>query len=758
MKERAIKAIEYLAMAIIMLIVFLVPFYFSFFYQDAPNFALEKNAIFKILVEILLILYLVKIAIKKQALIISGKKYLLPAALFLIALIFTALFSIDPSTSVWGSFWRQQGLFTYLHYFLFLWIILHFLKEKKQIERIINVILLGSFLISLYGILQWLGLEFISWQKSTFSFGRITSTMGQPNFLGSYLLLVVFLTIYKIIVNKNFIVRFLFSLLFIFQFFCLIFTDSRGAWVGFGFGVLLIIFLFLYIKKNNFLKILGIISLVIVFFSSLFLLLNSNSSFASRIKSIGDFKSGSSAIRLEIWSASMAAISKSPFLGYGPETQYGVLAGYYNPNWSIHEDINTIPDRAHNLILDLLLEGGIILLVSYAVFLFYILSKGISFLIRENNKIDWLLFFLIISIASYHFSLLFSFSIVEASVLFWLYIGIMIIILGRHEKNVIIDCRKIKKIYGFLFVYFSIIISCFSIYLIFNNIKSVKAYNYFHQARIDYFNQEYSKMFTNYVLAMNLNNKEERFHRFFIDDSGKTLEKVDSEEYRNSVLDYIKNIIEINKGSSENYSRLLMKAKIFTLLGRYQDKEYFMEAERLYEKLIKISPYMPNSYNEWGRMYLLSKDYEKALIIYRASLAVLPDLHNPYLNKDHRSNILDFIVEVYENMAICYSGLDDLDLEIKYYKKIIEINPYRIDVYRKIADSYYRQGDLDKTILYNKRGYVLNPNDYAWPFSIALLYEELNDKIEAREYAQKALELAPNNRNIKEFLDSTKNK
>ena len=69
---------------------------------------------------------------------------------------------------------------------------------------------------------------------------------------------------------------------------------------------------------------------------------------------------------------------------------------------------------------------------------------------------------------------------------------------------------------------------------------------------------------------------------------------------------------------------------------------------------------------------------------------------------------------------------------------------------------YIIQDDLDKAIWYNKRGYVRNPQDYAWPFAIALLYDEVENKAKALDYAQEALELVPDNKNVINFINKLK--
>ncbi len=81
-KQKVIKICDYLIEAGILAIVFLVPVYFAFIYRDYSVFSLDKTVLFRILVEVLLLLNLIKLAINKAILIYIRKKHLLLVFLF----------------------------------------------------------------------------------------------------------------------------------------------------------------------------------------------------------------------------------------------------------------------------------------------------------------------------------------------------------------------------------------------------------------------------------------------------------------------------------------------------------------------------------------------------------------------------------------------------------------------------------------------------------------------------------------------------
>ena len=59
------------------------------------------------------------------------------------------------------------------------------------------------------------------------------------------------------------------------------------------------------------------------------------------------------------------AILNKPLLGYGVENLQETFVSYYDASWAIHGDVNQVPDRAHNIVLDILMSGGILLLLAY---------------------------------------------------------------------------------------------------------------------------------------------------------------------------------------------------------------------------------------------------------------------------------------------------------------------------------------------------------------------------------------------------------
>ncbi len=111
-----------------------------------------------------------------------------------LTLVLSTCLSILPYTSVWGGFLRVQGLWTEASYaVLALAVALH-VRSQATMRRVVDLVLLTSWPVGLYALLQSVGLDPLSWIGYT---GRVLSTLGNPIFLGAYVALVAPLTLYR---------------------------------------------------------------------------------------------------------------------------------------------------------------------------------------------------------------------------------------------------------------------------------------------------------------------------------------------------------------------------------------------------------------------------------------------------------------------------------------------------------------------------------------------------------------------------------
>jgi len=113
--------------------------------------------------------------------------------LYLIA----TIFSITPSVSLWGSYQRLQGTYTTLSYLVIFAAIAANLRSRKQVERLVTVIIVSSLPVALYGVLQRYKIDPVPWGGDTSR--RIAANLGNSIFVAAYLIMVFPLAVGRIV-------------------------------------------------------------------------------------------------------------------------------------------------------------------------------------------------------------------------------------------------------------------------------------------------------------------------------------------------------------------------------------------------------------------------------------------------------------------------------------------------------------------------------------------------------------------------------
>jgi len=109
----------------------------------------------------------------------------------------STLTSIAPTTSLLGSYAREQGLYTTCSYIVIFFLAATTIRTYAQVARALNVALVVSFPIAFYGVIQHYALDPLSWPREA-SPERVTSTIGNPAFLGAYLIMVIPFTLMRL--------------------------------------------------------------------------------------------------------------------------------------------------------------------------------------------------------------------------------------------------------------------------------------------------------------------------------------------------------------------------------------------------------------------------------------------------------------------------------------------------------------------------------------------------------------------------------
>lgn len=336
-----------------------------------------------------------------KGLFASPHKIIITGAIFLfIAYVISTIASPIPKVSAWGvdSGWDTFALYQTSCYIVLFLVVAAHLRSREQITRLLYVICGVATAVSVYGIGEHFGYNPFDYDPNTqviVDYTRVRITFGNPIFAGAFLVMCIPLTLgicLQSYISKKFNLWFYitaFSLTA--QIAALLFTLSRGPWVGLALGLLVFLALTLrYLPKKYFIhaSIFIAIAVLLAFVSSLLPARGvhaDNVSVAGRVSGIvEETVSGGLSSRFVIWKTSLKTFATSPWvdtkqfpelpdlavrplrplIGYGP----AVFAYAYSLIGET-KATSSLVAHGHNLWLHTAVEIGLLGLIAYALIL-----------------------------------------------------------------------------------------------------------------------------------------------------------------------------------------------------------------------------------------------------------------------------------------------------------------------------------------------------------------------------------------------------
>lgn len=351
------------------------------------------------------------------------------------------LLSVSPTISFWGSTYRHDGFLALLLYtFAYL-----MARNAHNIEKyFFKALTVTSVLVSLYAILQFYKIDPVPHEMYQMDWvGLAFSTMGNPNFLGSYLTLSLPIPLYLYFYKEKRVGLFAYMILFL----ALLATRTRGAWIGSFMGLLS--FLFYHQRTYGFKKqeVKRVGSVLLASFAVLvFFMLTSGDTFLTRFLSI--FLDFSKIIRQEegaemggsyrvyLWGKTLELIRMKPLIGHGLDTMYLAMNEHFRPQiiYDFGRYMNW--DKAHNEYLNIAVSSGIPSLLLYLAFLRRTLAKGYTKLQVNPAYIP-----VLASVTGYLVQALFNIQVVMVYYVFLAFVGIL------SGKQAFEDKRGIKTLH-----------------------------------------------------------------------------------------------------------------------------------------------------------------------------------------------------------------------------------------------------------------------------------------------------------------------
>ena len=737
------------------------------FSQHLSPFHFGKMVIFRILVEIMAVIYILLI-------FSTGKKYLPKFNPIVIAVtIFTGLYALCSFTAVdfnyafWGTLERMGGLFSFLHFWIWFIILISIFQSKKDWLKLLKISVFVGFLSILFGYGQYfkLGDFFVGWQHQ----GRMIGTIGNAALFGGYLLFVLFLSFYLLVKrdtndankhandankkSKKKQWKWFYGVVLILGIPMLHLTAVRGSIAAFWGGVFLLGLIYLFGLKNKKkikqIIVLGLILLVILIG---FVWINKdkawveNTGWLRRMTSIS-FESRTLQTRLWSWESGWQGFKEKPILGWGPENFVLAHAMHFHSTHFTGMGSETIWDRAHNIVLETLTTMGILGFLSYfSIFaiIYWFLIKGFK---KKKIDLNTLAVFGVMLVV-YIVHNLFIFDTMANYLMFFLVLGYLDhrsgftrIMTRKDAKELRIGAEKkinpglviILAILAIILIYKTNIEPAMANYTCTRAILAGRAGN----AEIAF---EKYKQALSYNTYQGKNETRQKLAMFIMRYSSvlhKKGEKTNSEMSDFAIKEFERNIEQ----HSKDYILRLYLTRLYVLLIPEDVNYWGAKAEEQASKALEINDKNPRVWYEFGQAKLSQKKYNEAVEAFERALELNPEV----------SQSLWFL-------GITYLKAGKLDKSMEYVEKAIEkgynYKSSASDITRLI-NLYSKAGKYDKLVECYKKAIELEPNNAQLYASLASAYAETGDKKMAIFYAEKAIELDPNlKKEAQEFINS----
>ncbi|MBU3968882.1 O-antigen ligase family protein [Patescibacteria group bacterium] len=711
--------------------IFLVPFIplvvtSSLFFP----FISGKNFLFRIIVEIIFGAWAI-LAIKNKE-YRPKSSWILWGVIAFVGIIGVAnLFGVNPMKSLWSNFERMEGWVTLIHLLAYFLVISAVFNTQKLWNRFFNTSIFVSVLIGSYGVLQLLGKVAIN-QGGV----RLDATFGNATYLAVYMLFHIFLTSMlalrrfneryekggKIFSFKWLDVFYCFSILV--QLFILYHTATRGAILGLIFGWIIALLLFvLFDKKEGIFrkislwKLTGIAILIIGFF------LMKDASFVKKSMVLSRFSSityeEATTARFPVWNMALKGFEERPILGWGQENFNYVFNKNYEPKMYNQEQWF---DRAHNIVMDWLVAGGILGLLSY-LSLFFL---GIFYLWRKkenknSNEISKNNFSLpdkaILTglFVGYFFSNLFVFDNIVSYILFFSILSFIYVFSSsgrkKQDKPINIHNDWLKNTAVVLVV----ILTIGSIY--FFNVNGILTGKSLINALKNRGN-----------LELSLENFNKAFSYGYL---GKS-------EAREQIVQISSSLADVNMD-------LDMKQKFFDLASSEMTKQIQEDPENA-----RYEVFLGTFFNRYRLYDNATIHFERALELSPNKQSTMFELGASYLNKGEKEKALDLFKKAFESdesyldarkiyaVGAIYNRKDKLveDLLIPEFGTILVPDDF-------IIKAYFDTNQFDKVIQIEKEGLKKDPTNIQGRLYLISSYLKQGRKTEAIKEVKEAIKAIP---------------
>lgn len=605
----------------------------------------------------------------------AGSPLHLPLTAFLLYCSLSAAFSVY-------SYSALEELFRLFSYIALVYLALNGLNTLREIKKLMFFWLLVSAAVSIYGLLQNYGIDWINWGVSS---GIFISTFGNKNFFAGFLCLVIPVsTAFSVYYWRSRRIRYfvLLTALTLLLSVCLLMTYSKGAWFGFAGGLAFMFVADLRTGLTPVFRKKAFWAAVII--AALLGLILMPQGFWEEWSTLTNMKGGSNRIRLIMWYTVMGSYRLNPVFGVG----MGNFREYFpttRPPYYHIKEVSHNTEHAHSELLEILMEMG---LVGLGLYLLIYVAFIKTFLHFIQNTTSLFRKYLILGLAGSLVSCIVD-NIVSTNLrwtaiatFFWIAMGLFLAA-GNLDKNEADAAKEGEKRPLFQRPRLNqqgtaLIYGAYGLTVVFLAITLLRVF----------------------ACDMYLNRGE-----FFVGSNNWPL-----------ALESLKKSIALNPSELSSYYKIS-----YALLST----EKYEEALDYYKKNMELAPNYAQIHFNLALLYIRQQKIWAAVKEFLLAVKF-----------EDRAESYGYLGDIYRNGG-------DQRRAAFFYKKGLKIELNNIDIRRKLTSLYYSQNDNKKALEVLKISSIYMPDNAEILQDVGALYLNNNEQETAVYYFKKAINADP---------------
>ena len=482
-----------------------------------------------------------------------------------------------------GDSQRRNGFLTYLALSVVM-LATALTFKVESVNHLHKVAFLTGLLLSIYGLMQISGLDFVDWNNP---YNAIISTVGNPNFAAA-IMSIMALLIFAPVLNSGYskLIRISSLTLTILILYTIFLSDARQGLLAFFAGLLAYMIIWAFIKSKR----VGYIFLLAGAFVGLLAI-------AGMLQK-GPLSSllykGSVTVRGYYWDAGIAMVRANPFFGVGYDSYGSYFKEYREVGYPLKYGFGITSTNAHNLPIQIFSTSGVFVGAAYMAITIFIFVVGLRAILRASNNQKLQIGGVLSAWIAYQAQSIVSIDNIGISIWGWALGGAVLgtsflnsSLTSTQQNKKLADIQLLRPVISFILVVFTLVTVVIPHYQAERDMLQVRIL--FDPAKPEYKDpfRQYAEKIINYRLA----------------DPSYKMTVAGWLAANGYVEDGLNQLYKMKEYDPRNLDTLIVLAQFNEELGRYS------EAIKLRNEVIKYDQWDATNYLQLGKNYKLLGEF-----------------------------------------------------------------------------------------------------------------------------------------------------